>query len=111
MDIYKIRQEVNTNIHYVHTTGATILYSRNGYHNVIKLTHDELIAELKAIGTIDEETPNVMEGFKEARILSQWDALNIAIRFEQAREMDKEIDNSDIGKAIKRITDGQRDAY
>lgn len=103
MNIYQIRQEVNTNLHYVNANGATILYSRNGTTNVIKLTHDELIAELKAIGTIDDDTPNVSETFKEARILSQWDALNIVIRFEAARDMDKEIDNSDIGKAINKL--------
>lgn len=101
MDIYELRQKlliVNFN---THCEGGTLLYFRDGKSNTLLLSNAELYEELISIGSLDEGTQP--EEFADY-VMSQWDALNIAIRYEAARDMDKEIDNSDIGKAIKNIT-------
>lgn len=103
MDIYKIRNQVQVTVYYINANGATILYQRKQKSNIINLTYTELTAELIALGSLDEGQ-NVLDGY----VLSQWDALNIAIRFEAARDMAKEIDKADIGKAIKNINNDQK---
>lgn len=108
MDIYELRRDIAVTIYYCFAAGATILYTNKSHTNSIKLTWAELIKELQAIGSLDD---NYASEDLINYHLSQWDALSIAIRFELARAMDKELDNSDIGKAIKNITNGQTDAY
>lgn len=108
MDIYQIRNKTEVLSFYQHSEGVTINYSFDECSNSLTTNKESLLSELIAIGSIDDESTI---GGLDSYQVSQWDALNIAIRFEQTRAMDKEIDNSDIGKAIKKITDGQRDAY
>lgn len=108
MDIYELRNKISVTIYTIYKDGAIIRYLKGNHLNVISLSENELIKELIAIGSLDDvDNWGHLANYE----LSQWDALNIALRFELAREMDKEIDNSDIGKAIKKITDGQGDAY
>lgn len=107
MNIYELRQAIKVEVYYQALTECTISYKKHGTSNIITLDNDTMAKELIAIGSIEEtDSQKLIE-----HSLSQWDALNIAIRFELAREMDKEIDNSDIGKAIKKITDEQGDSY
>lgn len=102
MDIYKLRHCMLVTNFYSHTEGAMIYYIREGKTNIINLDRDALNAELIAIGSLDDDSD--IEYIADYA-LSQWDALNIAIRFELAREQQNEIDNSDIGQSIKRLTD------
>lgn len=107
MDIYELRRKINVYNFGHHDGGASIFYKKGEQYCSFNLDKETLGKELNAIGSIDADFPGELDDYT----ISQWDALNIAIRFEQSREMDKEIDNSDIGKAIKKITDGQGDAY
>lgn len=101
MDIYKLRNCIFVTIYYSHSEGGKILYIRDGKTNVIALTKAELVSELIAIGSLDDNS-HVDE--IADYILSQWDALNIAIRFELARDTQRELENSDIFNTIANIT-------
>lgn len=101
MDIYKLRNCMLVTNFYSHTEGAMIYYIREGKTNIINLDRDALNAELVAIGSLDEDSDN--EHIADYS-LSQWDALNIAIRFELAREAQKELEGSDLFNAIANIT-------
>jgi len=101
MNIYELRRNMKVTNYYSHSEGAVINYTKANKTGSINLTRDVLIAEAIAIGSLDDDNT---EEEKADYILSQYDALNIAIRFEAAREMEKEIENSDIGNAIKKIT-------
>lgn len=108
MDIYELRRKINVYNWGHHPTGVTIFYRIGELFPHICIDQEPLFKELKAIGSIEEEcTIEVLNDYE----LSQWDALNIAIRFELAKAQENDIDNSDIGKAIKNITNGQGDAY
>lgn len=108
MDIYELRRKINVYNFGYHENGVSIFYKVAERNCSICLDHDTLSKELVMIGSWDDD---ITLDEKMAYGISQWDALNIAIRFELAREMDKEIDNSDIGKAIKKLTNEQGDAY
>lgn len=105
MDIYQLRNCMQVTNYYTHTEGGMIYYIREGKTNIINLTSQELISELIAIGSLDENPDS--EQIADYS-MSQWDALNIAIRFEAAKDMEKEIDKADIGKAIKNINNDQK---
>lgn len=107
MDIYELRRKINVYDfrHLPHS--VIILYTVGEQYCNVSLDQEMLAKELDAIGSIDSTYPDELVNYK----ISQWDALNIALRNEQAKAMDKELDNSDIGKAIKNITNGQTDAY
>lgn len=107
MDIYELRRKTNVYNFGHHAHGVIIFYTVGEQYCNVSLDQEMLAKELDAIGSIDSTYPDELVNYK----ISQWDALNIALRYEQAKAMDKEIDNSDIGKAIKNITNGQRDAY
>lgn len=98
MNIYDLRRVVHVINHVSHSDGCNIHYVKAGTTNFIALSKAELFNELVAIGTY-EDAMNDVEAFDDYR-MSQWDALNISIRFELERETQKDIDNSDIGKAI-----------
>lgn len=83
-----------------HSEGVSITYMKNGISNDISLSNIQLYKELEAIGSIDEDMSP--EEFADYNI-SQWDALNIAIRSELAKETEKEIENSDIFESIANI--------
>jgi hypothetical protein len=97
MNIYNLRKTMSVEYYFKHANGGAISYSRNNKINVLTLANDELLKELIAIGSL-EDGDNY-----DNYALSQWDALNISIRFELAREAEKEIDNADIGKAIENL--------
>jgi len=100
MDIYELRNAIAVTIYAIYKDSAVIRYTKSGKLNSISLSEIELVQELLAIGSInDERVIDLMNNYN----LSQWDALNIAIRFELAREQEKELDHSDIFKAIANI--------
>lgn len=101
MDIYELRRCIKIINYSSHPNGAVITYQKNNSQNLINLQRDDFIKELISISSIDEESPSEIH---DTYIISQWDALNIVIRFELARQQEKEIDNSDIGAAINKIT-------
>lgn len=107
MDIYELRRKTNVYNFGHHAHGVSIFYKVGEQYCNVCLDQEMLAKELDAIGSIDSTFPGELDNY----IISQWDALNIALRNEQTKAIDKEIDNSDIGTAIKKITDGQRDAY
>lgn len=111
MDIYKLRTCMLVTNFYSHTEGAMIYYQRENKNNVLNLNRSVLNAELVAIGSLDEDSD---QEYIADYSLSQWDALNIAIRFELTKDVQKEMDNSDLFKAIANITkphNEQRDSY
>lgn len=97
MTIYELRNTMKVEYYHKTPNGGGISYYRNNNFNTLTLTNDELLKELIAMGSLDNG-----DNYKHY-VLSQWDALNIAIRFELAREAEREIDNADIGKAIENL--------
>ncbi len=100
MNIYDLRRAILVYSFNTHSEGGSIAYMKNGKSNGISLTNSELLNELIAIGSLDVE--NDPEEFADYN-MSQWDALNIAIRFELARETEKDLQKSDIFGAIANI--------
>lgn len=106
MNVYQLRNSIMVYMYGPERNESStnaIHYSINAvYRNTIHLEYTELISELIKLGSLDDNAE-----IKEETILnyhlSQWDALSIAIRFELAREEEKEIDKSDIFKAIADI--------
>lgn len=106
MNLYELRNSIMVYMYGPERNGSStnaIHYSINAvYRNIIHLEYTELISELIKLGSLGDNVE-----IKEETILnyhlSQWDALNIAIRFELAREQEKEIDKWDIFKAIADI--------
>ncbi len=101
MDIYELRSCINVYNFGRHDEGASIFYTMNKRNRSFVLDNETLLKELIIIGSL-EDTIYDEQQF-QGYILSQWDALNIAIRFELTREQEKDIDNSDIFKAIANI--------
>lgn len=101
MNIYDLRRNIMVYSFNTHSGGGYIAYMNNGRSDGIILSKIELRKELELISSIDEEMTN--EEFADYN-MSQWDALNIAIRHELMLEAEKEIDSSDIGKSINKIT-------
>lgn len=98
MNIYELRQAIHVTEFSSGVHGCTIYYDLLfDKGKIIRLDSKILVDELILLGSVDESFP--IEAVGEY-ILSQWDALNIAIRFELAREQQNELDNSDIFKAI-----------
>jgi len=97
MNIYDLRNTTKVEYYHKHSNGVAISYYRNHKLDILTLGNDELLKELIAIGSLEDG-----ENYNQY-VLSQWDALNIVIRFELARETEKQIDNADIGKAIENI--------
>lgn len=102
MNLYDLRNCILVITFSSHSNGAVIYYRNKDKSDSLNLNNTELLSELIAIGSL-EDTLHDERAFPEYQ-LSQWDALNIAIRFELARETEKDIDDSDIGKAIDNIT-------
>lgn len=101
MNIYDLRNCILVITFSSHSNGAVIYYKKKNESDTLNLNNTELLLELIAIGSL-EDTLHDERAFPEYQ-LSQWDALNIVIRFELAREMENEIDDSDIGKAIDKL--------
>jgi hypothetical protein len=101
MNIYDLRRNILVYSFNTHSEGGSIAYTNNGRSNGMALTNIELYKELVAIGSLDENTDP--EEFADYT-MSQWDALNIAIRFELARETENDLQNSDIFESIAKIT-------
>lgn len=100
MNIYDLRKVINVYSYTLYENGAAIFYTKASKHHYFSLNNILLLQELKSIGSLDEDI--IPEQLTDYR-MSQWDALNIAIRFELARETEKKIDNADIGKAIENL--------
>lgn len=101
MTIYELRNIMKVDYYNRHANGGTIRYYRDNHVYVLQLTNDELLKELIAIGSL-EDTLHDERQFS-TYVLSQWDALNIAIRYQLSRDAEFEIDNADIGKAIENL--------
>lgn len=111
MDIYELRRKTNVYSFGHHDNGVSIFYEVGERHCSICIDHATLSKELIMLGSWDD---NLTIDEKMNYCISQWDALNIAIRFELARAQEKELDNSDIFKAIANVikpSHGQGDAY
>lgn len=100
MGIYELRKLVTVIAYFNFTGGAHVIYRITDKVNTIDLSNIQLFDELLAIGSIEEDCNP--EEFNEYRI-SQWDALNIAIRYELEREMEKESGMMDIQNAIDKL--------
>lgn len=102
MSIKDIRNIVHVYAYTSHSGGATIKYliHNQDKNEIIRLNNIKMFSELVAIGSLDQETDP--EEFADYSI-SQWDALNIAIRHELSKETESELDKSAIGKAISNI--------
>lgn len=105
MNTYKLRNCMKV-ISYGIGQFAGITYLRYADQCTITLTHDKLLTELISIGSLDEGA--TIEDLGNYT-LSQWDALNIAIRHESDKDMDETIKNSDIGKAFDKILNNKYD--
>ncbi len=97
MNIYDLRNTMKVEYYHKHAHGCMISYHRNNIFHALQLSNDELQKELIAIGSI-EEGDNY-----EQYVISQWDALNIAIRYQLSRDTEFQINNADIGKAIENL--------
>lgn len=101
----------------VDTSGATILYERTdkpGKEIKAIITPIELVQGLTAIASIDEYTLSPITITNDGRTysfhnffrkyhLSQWEALNLAIRHEMEFEEAKDLIKSGIGKALEAL--------
>lgn len=100
MNIYDLRKIIEVTSFSKTYYGCWIQYNKMGRTNSINLNMEDLFKELVSIGTYEEES---RADFDNSPI-SQWDALNIAIRFELACETEKELNDSDLFSAIAKIT-------
>lgn len=80
-----------------HANGCIISYYINNIFHALQLNNEELQKELISIGSL-EESDNY-----DQYVISQWDALNIAIRYQLSRDTEFQINNADIGKAIENL--------
>lgn len=103
MNIYDLRKTVIVVVFDCHSTGSSIYYQCNSEAKSIHLNTEELFKELIAISTY-EDTIQDEKDFMNNYQMSQWDALNIAIRHELIKETEKELKASDIFEAIAKIT-------
>lgn len=105
MSITNLRQ----NIHVLSHSGGSTCTTKIEYiflkpplkRMTLTISVSELKGKLFSINSIDDDITD--EEYITYRV-SQWDALNLAIRHELEKETEKEMNNSDIGKAIKNIT-------
>ena len=106
MNIYDLRKHI-TVLNFEKTLqGATIVYKNGEWPSSISLTLDQLFRELIVVGTYEDNYHDRTE-FDDSTCISQWDALNIVIRHELAKELAKEIENSDLGKSIENLLNKQ----
>lgn len=97
MTIYDIRKILHVHTYSSNGEGAIVYYQYGFERRSLHLKPHELVSELIAIGSESEGfTAEWLYGYA----ISQWDALNMAIRFELKLQTENEINNSDIGKAI-----------
>lgn len=105
MNIYELRQSVIVTLFGSFWNGqdnARIMYNIDGRPQPkIELQPDELKKELIAIGSIEDDISD--DDLRQYHI-SQWDALSLAIRYELAKETEKELRDSDIFEALAKIT-------
>jgi len=100
MNTYDLRKSIHVYAYDSHSEGCSIYYSLNRNTSSLMLNNIQLFQELVAIASLDDNA-----GPEEYRAynISQWDALNIVIRFELARETEKELDKGDLFQAIGKI--------
>jgi len=99
MTIYDLRKVIKATEWINDSGGATIFYKLGSIKSAAHFTFDELVSELTHISSI-ESAEELFTGYE----ISQWDALNLVIRHEYAKHMESEIENSDLGKAINKLT-------
>lgn len=102
MNIYDLRKHIHVDSYNTHSNGCSIYYRNKDNSSSIHLGTEDLFKELISIGTYEDNYHDRTE-FDDSYNMSQWDAYNIAIRHELMIETEKEIDNSDIGKAIENL--------
>lgn len=98
MTIHDLRGMVHVTTWINDDTGATIYYDVMGDTRAATCNISSLLSELIAISAIESDS-EYLDNYK----LSQWDALNLAIRHEYAKFIEADIENSDIGKSINKI--------
>jgi hypothetical protein len=117
MTTQQLRREIRVASGFLRYDGIVIQYFRNDAPLTCLLESPaDCVRALIAIGTIDEWYDNAGEitftvdgilynwtAYCDIFQLSQWDALSIAINYEYEKEVNKEIDASDIGKVIKKL--------
>lgn len=102
MNIYDLRKAIEVTLFTKTSYGAWIQYTKKGKTNSINLDTDTLFKELISIGAYEDNCHDRTE-FDDSISISQWDALNIAIRHELKKETEKELKASDIFEAIAQI--------
>jgi hypothetical protein len=110
MTTEQLRKEIEVINWEISEKGIYIGYRRNeitGYY--LLLNPEETACELCAIGSIDDDLNLILScdtfwvDFVKEFKLCQWEALTLVIRHEANREVDKEVDQSDIGKAVNNL--------
>lgn len=101
MTTSELRQKIHVINFNSHSDGANIHYlvrtSQGPYCNCLRLNNTELFEALQSIGSVDEDFGD--EEWADY-VISQWDALTLAIRYEYEQSAIKDINKSDLGKAI-----------
>src|SRR5690348_1438754 len=104
MTTTELRQQIHVINFNSHSDGANIHYlvrtSQGPYCNCLQLNNTELFEALQSIGSVDEDF-----GDEEwaAYVISQWDALTLAIRHEYEQSVIKDVNESDLGKSIYQL--------
>lgn len=98
MTIYDFRKIIIVQEVRHDASGVSINYTLSNAPKSVSSGFAALAVELIAIGSVESEC-ELHDGYK----LSQWDALNIAIRHEYKKHIDSELEYSDIFKALGNI--------
>jgi len=114
MTTQQLRKQITVHNWLLVNGGLTIYYNKGIEDFQFTLSPEEALKMLHRIGSVynwyshpfiniqeDENSPNVgWEEFTRDFVFSQWEALTMVVVYELEKEADKEIENSDIGKAI-----------
>lgn len=97
MTISELRQQIHVTHFEIQGPRTRLNYRKEGEWKYLLLPTINIIEELIAIGSIDSVSE--FEGYQ----LSQWDGLNLAIRYEYAKTLEEESGMIDINKAIDKL--------
>lgn len=108
MNIYELRNSIEVTGYYSFSNCCVIYYQCAALYSGSKtllLSANDFLSELVLIGSVDDEfTIDELEAYS----VSQWDALNMVIRHELKIAQDKEIENSDISKALDNLLNSNK---
>lgn len=114
MTTEQLRKEIMVTNWHIGINGLSLEYWQNDIKTSIFYPPGRSVRLLNIIGSIDscseDGTILIYNGtqmhwisFIGCFTFSQWEALTLVIRHELEKETEKEIDNSDIGKAIDKL--------